>query len=79
MKDPTGTVIPGTDIEMINDGAGTTPKVTTSSAGVFNVPNLDIGAYCVRASGAGFIPNERCGPKLAANQILNVTRRKKGR
>jgi hypothetical protein len=72
VKDPTGAVVPSADVEVINDGTGTTRKVTTSSAGVFNVPNLDNGAYRVRVSAAGFTTYERGGLNLAANQILNL-------
>jgi hypothetical protein len=69
VKDPTGAVVPSADVEVINDGAGTTCKVTTSLAGVVNASNLDIGAYRVRASTAGFTMYERRGINLAANQI----------
>jgi hypothetical protein len=50
--------------------------VTTSSAGIFNAPNLDIGAYRFRASAAGFTTYERGVLNLAANQILNITKAK---
>ena len=44
VKDPTGSVVPAADVEVTNDGTGATRRVTTSSAGVFNVPNLDLGS-----------------------------------
>ncbi len=46
--------------------------MTTSSAGVFNVPNLDIGNYRIRVSANGFSAYERTGLYLTANQIINL-------
>src|SRR5581483_7005015 len=63
---------PAADVEVVNEGTGATRRVTTSSAGVFNVPNLDIGTYRVRVSGKGFTTYERGGLNLTANQIINV-------
>src|SRR5262252_1547160 len=48
VKDPSGAVIPSATVEVINEGTGNKREVSTSSAGVFNVPNLDLGAYKVR-------------------------------
>ena len=41
VKDPTGSLVPAAEVEVINDGTGSTRRMTTSSAGVFNVPNLE--------------------------------------
>ena len=64
--------MPAADVEVTNDGTGSTRRVTTSSAGVFNVPNLDLGSYRVRVSGKGFTTYERSGLIIAANQIINL-------
>ena len=72
VKDPTGALIPSADVEVINRGTGTIRKVTTSSAGVFNVTNLDIGFYQVRVSAKGFSTYNRESLFLTANQILNL-------
>jgi hypothetical protein len=39
VKDPIGAGVRSADVEVINDGAGSTRKVTTSSDGVFNALN----------------------------------------
>ena len=65
-------MVPAAEVEVINDGTGATRRVTTSSAGVFNVPNLDLGSYKLRVSGQGFNTYERTGLNLAANQIINI-------
>jgi hypothetical protein len=54
VKDPSGAVVPTATVEVTNEGTGATRRATTSSAGVFNVPNLDIGTYTVRVSAKGF-------------------------
>src|SRR5436190_3123315 len=72
VKDPSGAVVPGATIEVINEGTGNTRQATTSSAGVFNVPNLDLGAYKVRVSAKGFSTYERTGLRLTANQIIDL-------
>jgi Carboxypeptidase regulatory-like domain len=59
VKDPSGSVVPGAAVEVINEGTGVTRQSVSSSAGVFNVPNLDIGSYRVRVSGSGFTTYER--------------------
>jgi len=65
-------VIPGADVEVTNEGTGTNRRVVSSSAGVFNVPNLDLGGYKVRISGKGFAPYERSNLTITANQIINL-------
>jgi len=72
VKDPSGAVVPAASVEVINEGTGATRKVTTSTAGVFNVPNLDIGNYRVRVSAKGFNSYDRAKLFLEANQIINL-------
>ena len=75
VTDPTGAVIPGAAVSVTNAGTGIERKVTTSAGGVFNVPNLDIGAYRVTVNASGFARYERSGLVLSSNQILNVDAR----
>ncbi len=72
VKDPSGAVIPAAAVEVKNDGTGAVRKATTSSAGVFNVPGLDIGTYTVRVSAKGFSTYDHPGLQLAANQIIDL-------
>src|SRR6266542_5967201 len=37
VKDPSGSVVPGAVVEVVNEGTGTTRESVSSSAGVFNV------------------------------------------
>jgi hypothetical protein len=72
VKDPSGAVVPGALVEVLNQGTGNTRKVATTSSGVFNVPNLDLGSYQVKVSATGFSTYERTGLTLEANQIINL-------
>ena len=47
VKDPIGSGYPGRDCRGYQRRHGPTRDVTTSTAGVFNVPNLDLGSYKV--------------------------------
>jgi hypothetical protein len=72
VKDPSGALIPGAEVEVVNQGTGTTRKMTTTSAGVFNVPNLDLGTYRVRVSAKGFNTYDHPNLVLEANQVVNL-------
>ena len=72
VKDPTGALVPAAAVEVTNEGTGASRQVTTSSAGVFNVPNLDLGMYKVRISAKGFATYERTGLRLTANQVIDL-------
>jgi len=72
VKDPSGAVVPGADVLVTNQGTAATRRVTTSSAGLFNVSNLDIGTYKVRISAKGFNSYDRDDLVLMTNQIINV-------
>ncbi len=72
VTDPSGGVTPGAEVTVTNAGTGAVRKVTTGSTGVFNVPNLDLGAYVLRVSAKGFTTYERAGLNLESNQVLNV-------
>src|SRR5262245_60224608 len=61
VADPSGAVVPDAGVTVTNDGTGNTRKVTSSSGGSFNVPNLDLGTYRLSISAAGFARYERRG------------------
>jgi carboxypeptidase family protein len=70
--DPSGALVPQAKVRVTNMGEGTTRDVTTSSAGVFNAPNLSVGIYRVEISAPGFAPYQSSGLILSANQVINV-------
>ena len=48
--DPTGAVVPGASVSVINESTGLERKAATSAGGVFNMPSLDVGTYRVMVS-----------------------------
>src|SRR5580704_1341297 len=72
VTDQTGSHIPKAKITVINEGTGVERQVETTEAGVFNVPNLNVGLYRVRIEAQGFRGYEQTGLSLNANQIISV-------
>ena len=75
VTDQSGAVIPGASVSVTNAGTGIERTVTTSTGGLFNVPNLDVGSYRVTVIATGFARYERSGLALSTNQVLNVDAR----
>src|SRR6476660_9692877 len=72
VKDPSGALIPGAEVEVLNQGTGAVRKIITSSAGVFNAANLDLGNYRVRVSAKGFNSYDHADLVLTANRVINL-------
>jgi hypothetical protein len=70
--DQSNAPIPGAKVTVTNQGTQLRQQVSTSSTGVFNVPNLSVGVYEVRVEAAGFGAFEKGDLVLNANQVLNV-------
>jgi len=47
VTDPSGAVVRGATVRIVNRGTGITQTYTTSSAGLFTEPNIDPGNYDV--------------------------------
>ena len=54
VTDPSGAVVPGARITVIQRGTNTTYKTTTNTAGDFTVPSLPVGVYMVKVEREGF-------------------------
>src|SRR5437867_3495500 len=54
VTDPTGAVIPGATVSIIDKDRGLARTLTTEEAGLYNAPNLIPGTYTVRAELPGF-------------------------
>ena len=70
--DPSGAVVPGATVTVINEGTQIAREASTSTSGVFSITNLNVGTYRVRITVAGFSTFERGGLILSANQVINV-------
>src|SRR5438128_6673877 len=54
VKDPTGAVLPGATVNIIDKDRGLARTVTTDEAGLYNAPTLIPGTYTVRVEFPGF-------------------------
>jgi hypothetical protein len=74
ITDPSGSVIAGADVSIKNTGTGIVRSVTTDSAGLFSVPNLDPGTYEVTISSPGFNKAVQSNLTLSVGQqqTLNI-------
>src|SRR3954454_11872852 len=72
VEDPTGAVIPNTEIPVKQIDTGETRQARTSGSGEFNVPFLHIGQYSVTAGAGGFKTKSLTGITLAVDQTINL-------
>jgi len=73
VKDPSGAVIPGASVTIINDQTGATRTMLTSDVGYYSVPNLLVGRYTVKIDVPGFAPYSRTNVQVQGAQVVEVT------
>jgi hypothetical protein len=54
VKDPTGAVVPGAQVEIRHLATNTVTSITTNDVGLFTAPNLPLGDYLVLVTKPGF-------------------------
>jgi hypothetical protein len=59
--DPTGNIVVGAKVTVVNAATRLTRELTTNNDGVFSAPVLPAGEYTVKADMAGFRPLEQTG------------------
>src|SRR3990167_511266 len=64
VKDGSGSVMPGVQIEIKNQGTGATRHVTTGAQGTYRAGELPAGFYSVEARMEGFQTQRRTGMEL---------------
>ena len=74
VTDPSGAIIPNTQISITNVATGVNRKIATDAAGFYTAPNLLPGNYEITVSAPGFATQVRTGINLAvgAQQVLNI-------
>ena len=68
VKDPSGAVIPGVSVTIVNEGTNLSRSLITDETGSFNAELLPIGKYRVEAELAGFRKEVRTGIELHIDQ-----------
>ncbi len=69
VRDPTGALVPGAKIKVINDRTGETRETTTTSVGKYFVANLLPGKYTIEAEASGFRITRLTGVDVSANVL----------
>ncbi|MDX2030497.1 MAG: TonB-dependent receptor [Blastocatellia bacterium] len=68
VTDPTGAVVPGAQVEVVNINTNQSFTVVTNNEGAFSVPNLIVGSYRVSVTRDGFKKYLRSGIVLEVDQ-----------
>jgi len=72
VTDPSGAVIPGATVTVVDTQRGVARTLTTDAAGEYNAPTLIPGMYTVRVEASGFKMLERQNVKLEVGQEVRV-------
>ena len=72
VRDPSGSVIAGADVQVINKGTGVQRATMTNEAGLYTFPNLLPGVYDVTVSRSGFQSMSRTDLTLQVQQVARV-------
>ena len=70
VMDPTGALIPGAGVTILDEGTGVETDLESNSAGAFNSPPLVLGVYTVRVESAGFKTFQRSGILLTGGLVF---------
>ena len=70
VSDPTGALIPGASVTLLDEGTGVVTDLESNAAGTFNSPPLVLGVYSVRVESPGFKTFQRSGILLTGGLIF---------
>ena len=79
MLDPSGNVIPATDIIAVNDATGVRYPGVTNSEGIYTITNLPPGEYRIQVSKIGFKTIIKPDIILHIQDLLSINFRASGR
>jgi hypothetical protein len=72
VQDPTGAVVPGAQVTLVNTDQGITLNTTTSSSGEYTFSPVRTGHYSVSATAPGFSKTEQENLTVSLDQHLQV-------
>jgi Carboxypeptidase regulatory-like domain len=72
VKDPSGAVIPGATVTLMNTALGNQLLAVTDGQGGYAFPNVPVGRYDVTITLEGFKPQRRAGLAVDINSRLQI-------
>jgi len=72
VADPSGAVVPGATVTVINTGTAYTLTATTNSTGTYQFTPIRIGTYTVQVQATGFATNKRSDIDVHVQQEVVV-------
>jgi hypothetical protein len=72
VKDPTGAVVAGATVDVVNTDTNTASKVTTNDSGYFEAPYLLPGTYTITITASGFKKYVQPNYTLSVNSRQNI-------
>src|SRR5260370_1321563 len=73
VKDPSGAVVPGASVTVVNAGTNETRHVKATDSGTFTVSDLEPVTYTVTVEAPGFKKNIIQGVKVDTSSSVSVT------
>lgn len=72
IKDPSGAVISGATVRVVNVAQGVVNKTGSDASGVFNFPSLPVGHYDLQIDAPGYRLEKRPGMVIDADSVIKV-------
>lgn len=72
VRDPSGSIIPGVSVSVVNAGTGQERQTSTNENGFYVFPNVPVGTYTVTAELPGFKKFVKTGVQLSAAINIRV-------
>src|SRR5215472_14258119 len=72
LTDPSGAVVPGANVSIVNDRTGASRETTTNDQGSFSFPELDAGMYRVSVNKTGFKKLSLKAVELHVGDVTNL-------
>jgi hypothetical protein len=72
ISDPTGAVVPAAKVTVINNATGLNRQTQSTDAGLYEFPNLPVGAYDLTVEKSGFSGAKRSGIVLTVGGVTTV-------
>jgi len=72
VKDPSGGVIPGVTVALMNTALGNQLTAVTDGQGAYSFPNVPVGRYDLSITLDGFKPQRRAGVAVDINSRLQI-------